>query len=693
MSAGAADTRERWQSLVDEQRQAFLGLRRVLEQWAAGGAAPGPSVAALIGARGVGKTTILRELREITAPSFVATEIIDASVVREDFGLVAATIEALHQSVVRGRRARPAHDLHAAPGGRAEEPWDDLHKRLEDKYEECLEAALLQEESHRKLAQDLAMSPGHYGTLVREAVRKKRLIPEQIGEYLKLLRAAHRRLRDWPAEGPPFVVYIDDLDLADPKQLQSFVRSILTDYANVKGLSWVLAFDRGRMIPRLSDRGDEGGEPDLHIGRAQLTKLVPFHHQHELRGWSFEERRGFRRLPEGKDELKLDKLLANAGLVELLPILPPQPRALEGIYSWLHDAVERELVPSVEAGIRKVALASGEFEIEQQLVHWGAARLATTFEWAPDTTLSRRSWAELASAAGSDDPVWGLPLPRAFDPTVSGTVPEAYLEALLDIALRAGEMTPYQLLVRLSFARRELTAARISRTFSDEEIGLYLARPPPSRVAAVAWQEWHEEGTRSRPQDKGKLWGASIGPAALWQVVYGLRSPVPTDLLQGLYLPRDVFDAVSTGMPRDLAPRDGAPLPCRTRALVLLISGVVRAPWREVEAAWGFWSPLSATRAMAALTLSAYAWGIWGDERGAKRPALHAAATESASSMLELSEARLREEYASFLRWLGEKCEGGPIKPDGLGRVAQAELLRALRAMLALPAVRGIAEE
>jgi hypothetical protein len=681
-----------------------------------------PNVVAVTGQRGMGKTTLLSALEEKTKGMSTADVrwlgIIDAATIRDDFGLTPEVIELLYRKAPK-----------PASGGHRNDIDDEPSEPLKKTYEHCLRSALKQEDSHRALARDLAMSPSHFGELVLHAARERRELRTAFQNYIKAMATTYERYGSW-SRGMPLhlIVCIDDMDLASPELLQRFARGLIDDYGWLDGdkdgragnqgylnnvrLFWIFAFDRKRMIAQLSPlRRAIEANPDLDVGRSLLDKLVPFHRAFDLPGWEHDERRAFisRTVPfylrinaNESTRLQLDELFLRTGHPEMVTALPAQPRALEGIYRWLgeHPASSTNAPPlAAKDMLCAIAMASGEYAFAHAVKSWSAERFANLMEWAPDLELNDTAWAGVAASCIASTPLWGLPLPVTLRDELGGPEAQAFLEALLDILLERNALTPYQLLQRMPFARIELIRSRTKSEFATRDVDAFFRDPTAATAAAVHWHTW---------KSAGKLWSLEIGPAELWQTIENLRSPVPADLLEARSRSRKEVDDALVNLVKGAATCE--PLPKRSRGLIWLVAGLVRVPWHEVEALPSLWDPLTWTRIVAAMLLSAYAWAIWGDRGGTDLPLLHIAVKRSAAALATRDRDAIRGDYAEFIDKLGAWCKVGiehaePRNRIGNGAnghdapsktretpatVARTELLRALKSLLAHPAIHKL---
>jgi hypothetical protein len=637
-----------------------------------------PRTAAVVGPRGIGKSTVLAALKSDLEhatwsqnPWLIPLPILDAAVVHDDLGLAAATIRELYRTV-KGKA------VPAAGRDRSHE----LPEKLDRSFRRCVESALLQEESHRRLAQELAMTPGHYGKIVFDANDRKAGIGSEFSEFLHDLIEMHRALTHPVSTEtkPTFVVLVDDLDLGPSRVVLRWVRSLLTDYCDPR-VCWVLAFHREPLIRLLSlpPENDERVEAAPANGQALLSKAVPSSRQWELRRWTAQERQEFRPLPSspGKtDESQpgsLRNLLANAGRGELVTLLPAHPRALEGEYIRLQSGDPL----SAEEMLRRIALVSGEAELVRLLDERGGALLGSSLSWQRVET-GEAGWQALVEAARNDNPLWGLPLPESFARLVSGPDPEAYLETLLDIALAEGKLTPYQLLQRLPFASARVAGAQSELRIPEPDVLRYFS--PEGAVAtelvstALGWQRWSEEA------DKDRFWTVALGPTGFWELCLDLRTASPESLFRTLSLER---------IP--VAPRPaGAPafLPNRLRPLILLVDGLSRSAWQALSTARTFWRPLTFTRCVAAFTLAGYVRHRPLGRVEEVPKLLRLTDPKASRELLALTEADVEAELGRLVGWLEtqtrEASTGTFSSPAAL---AAAELNTALATFLSLPGV------
>jgi hypothetical protein len=637
-------------------------------------------IAAVIGPRGVGKSTVLVRLREqLAQQSVLVTELLDAATVREDLGLMAAAVHALFDTLPPRYRE--------GEGG----PAKELRKR----FDHCIESALMQEDSYRQMAQELAMSPLHYTQIVCEASRRRQAYGDDFGAFVEAMSRAIAAGRDGRGAGDEglFVVLIDDLDLAEAGSVRKWVRGMLASHGDHR-IAWVLSFDRGPLVRALARELPAESVPpearmrgqDLVSGRSLLSKLVPSRWQIELRPWDFRARPGFCPLTNGAGGPgpdNLGTLLTKRGLHSMLPLLPASPRALMGLFQWLElqDGADGNLAARASAFLRQIAVEEGADVLLQRLDRSGADRVAAGMKWEATAVLSDSAWNAVMGSARTEGPLWSLPLPEGFSDLAISVEPEALTEAILDLALQAGTLTPYQLLARMPFTEPRLQRSRCLLRLPENEVVDYFSRANQQVAAALAWQHWKEE------KDASGLWSVEIGPAALWSAIYGLRPAAPRELLRALLLP------LIASAPQSVT--DGAAssfLPRRFRALLTLVEQVRSCAWGELEQLLRLWSPLTFTRCVAAMTLRAYA-----EELGLEKPPwlLIQTQPERVHLLANLKEDEIERQYQELLTGLGQHLDARPARspdePPTVKALVQEELASALKALLQLPVVQGLA--
>lgn len=637
-----------------------------------------PRTAAVVGPRGIGKSTVLSALRwdleherDRQNQWLVPLPILDAAIVHDDLGLAAATIRELYRTI----------EEKVLPSGGGDRRHE-LPEKLNGSFKRCVESALLQEESHRRLAQELAMTPGHYGKIVFDANDRKSRIGSEFKQFIDDLVEMHRVLSR-SAEtklAPAFVVLVDDLDLGPSRAVPRWVRSLLTDYCDQR-VYWIIAFHREPLIQLLSrpPEGDGRVKASPANGQALLSKAIPNSRQWELRRWTVQERQEFQPLPSNSGKTKesepasLRDLLVRAGRGELLTLLPAHPRALEGEYIRLQSGDPL----SAEEMLRRIALVSGEAELVRRLDERGGPLLGSSLSWQPED-IGEAGWQALVEAARNDDPLWGLPLPERFNRLVSGPDPEAYLETLLDIALDKGKLTPYQLLQRLPFASARLKGAHSLLRIPEPDVRRYFS--PESAGAtelvstALGWQRWSDDA------DKDRFWTVALGPTDFWELCLDQRTASPESLFKTLSLER---------IP--VAPRPigaAAFLPNRLRPLILLVDGLSRSAWQALSTARTFWRPLTFTRCVAAFTLAGYVRHrpLGREEEVPKL--LRLSDPKASRELLALTETDVEAEFGQLIDWLEAKTsETSTETSSSPFALAAAELNTALAAFLHLPGV------
>lgn len=637
-----------------------------------------PRTAAVVGPRGIGKSTVLAALKwdlehviERKNRWLIPLPVIDAAIVHDDLGLAAATIRELYRPV-EGKKADPSVSRNRN---------HELPEKLKNSFERCVESALLQEESHRRLAQELAMTPGHYGRIVFDADHRKSLIAAEFKQFIGELFEMHRALSETNLE-PAFVVLVDDLDLGPSRAVLRWVRSLLTDYYDPR-VHWILAFHREPLIRILSQppENDDRIEATPANGQALLSKVVPSSRQWELRRWTVQKRQEFRPLPSNSGKTKrpeepatLRELLVRAGRGELLTLLPAHPRALEGEYIRLQSGDPL----SAEEMLRRIALVSGEAELVRRLDERGGALLGSSLLWQREERGGEAGWQALVQAARTDNPLWGFPLPDGFSELVSGPDPEAYLETLLDIALEEDRLTPYQLLRKLPFASDLLEGAQSKLRIPEPDVFRYFSPEGTDATqlvsTALGWQRWSQDA------DKDRFWTVDLGPTDFWELCLDLRTASPESLFKTLFLPRIPMVSQPTGAP--------AFLPKRLRPLILLVDGLSRSAWQALSTARTFWSPLTFTRCVAAFTLAGYVrHRSLGREEEVPR-FLRLADPKSSRELLALTEAEVEAELGRLIAWLETQTpEAATATSESPYALAAAELNNALAAFLRLPGV------
>lgn len=640
---------------------------------------PPPRTAAVVGPRGIGKSTVLSALKwdlehkiDVQSRWLIPLPILDAAIVHDDLGLAAATIRELYRTV-EGR------DVPAAGRYRSQE----LPEKLRGSFKRCIESALLQEESHRRLAQELAMTPGHYGKIVFDANDRKTRIGSEFMQLIDDLIEMHRVLSQnaETKQSPAFVVLVDDLDLGPSRAVSRWVRSLLTDYCDQR-VFWILAFHREPLIGILSrpPEGDDRIEAAPANGQALLSKAVPSSRQWELRRWRVQERQEFKPLPSNSRKTKefeksasLRELLVRAGRGDLITLLPAHPRALEGEYFRLESGDPL----SAEEMLRRIALVSGEADLVRRLDERGGALLGSSLSWQREK-IGEGGWQALVEAARSETPLWGLPLPESFAQLVSGPDPEAYLETLLDIALAEGRLTPYQLLQRLPFASFRLEGAKSQIRIPEPDVLRYFSPESASATGlvstALGWQRWSDDA------DKDRFWTVDLGPTDFWELCLDQRAASPEALFKTLSLERIPEAPRPAGVPPFL--------PNRLRPLILLVDGLSRSAWQVLSTARTFWRPLTFTRCVAAFTLAGYVrYRVLGREEEVPK-LLRLSDPKASRELLALTEADVELELDRLLGWLEKQTQETSKEASNSPAVlAAATLNTALAAFLSLPGV------
>lgn len=658
--------------LTGDQKTALNGLltsiRKLSEQSTDKKKQMAPQVLAIIGPRGIGKTTILTRLLEQLATNCIFAERqvfpakpIDAATVMPDQGILAAAMHALYNSHKKSDTDCHLHDecgLARRPYSSQPPPAD---RKLEEAFKKCLSLAFNMEQSHRELALELAMSSGHYAEIIREGAEMRTRIPRSLDDFLRVLHCDS-------GKNPLIIVPIDDLDLAEASSIRNWARGVLTDW-NSPLLCWIVIFDRDTLTEALarpnirsSDHAfSNSHEPvsklDLVSGRALLDKLIPAEHQFELRRIPSPERLRFTSLADGfstKDgEIlpnPLQELIAASDESWLFPLLPSDARGLNGLYHLLAKRDQRS-----EAGklLRQTLLLRGELRLIQEIDRRGIEGFISSLHWGTEAGISDPAWGVVAEAAARESALWGLPLPRRLIELTEGDEPESLLEGLFDFALLKGILTPYDVLLRMPATSERITKARCRLVFSkgSELDSLFNeARRSGHTNDWLLWQIWD-----SSPDPHGG-WPVENGYKAFCDAVSGLRTLRPEALLRSLVM-RD-FPVPLADYP-DILPRS-------TRALVLLTGGLMQVPWSEIENGPAGWKPLTFTLVTAAAILSSYSAGLAVKEK-TTHP-LDIASSRTLAPLRCFSSEEIADLYAEFHQQIGQltgteskKTENSPL--------------------------------
>lgn len=732
---------------LEEQRVALLALEDFLQAVAAAKSGsqdaepeellPRPRTAAIVGPRGVGKSTVLgsahQRIRE-AHPNLICTEIVDASTIREDTGLLAASIQEIWETcnldLSERDRQDQARDWVYRPERREAERDLLPAKEAQRKFQECFEAALLEEESHRTLALELAMTPGHYASIVQDAASRRRKSGEIFRRFvdsvldihdrhLKHLRATRPQAQRKPAQ---IVLFWDDLDLTVPSTIRNWTRALLTQYQHPR-VTWILAFDRNYLVQILSRREPEKDDGlDVESGRALLQKLVPTQCQWELRPWSDEGRETFH--PEtsleellreededakgddtdiggGRDigkrskgrnqrqpSLGIKSLLQKKHQGDLLPLLPGNLRSLRSLYYWLEQQeVKKEdsWSSKSEAFLRRVAKIEGEERLLYFLNRRGAAHIGRGFHWPNDADLQDVEWLKLVENIQKDKPLRELPLPtdlqRDGSMCVTNLDPETVVEICLDVGLAQGTVTPYQILRKLGFLRERLERAIVHAEFFKGEVIKFLRYGSEDPGAALGWQSWSVITRDSKQENREDLTARlDIGAKTVWEFSLGLRPREPSEIFNSLYIPRinaqhGDYSAVAESL-----------IPMRLRGLILLIDGLLAAPWSELQSLREK-TPISVTRCAILLILSGYLQPL-------DTPSVPPLLTEEGlKSWLErdIDDEEIARKYKETVHSLHTENEGthlGAAHYETPATAAKSSIGQALSKVMELPLVR-----
>ncbi len=730
---------KRTDKLSQEQARAFDSLREFLHgprlaSPTSDGRFQGPLAAAVVGSRGSGKSTVLGEIERLIAapadetggPRIFVTRLLDAATVPEDLGLGAATLRRLYDCASRSSEEQspwPPPST-SGPWSAAPETGALLGQELRRAYEDCVQQILVQEESYRALAQDLAMSPLHYSKMVLDSAYQREQIPAHLTRLLDGLERALPDSKPRPnrseRKSVVFTVLIDDLDLAPPSSLRRFLRALLADYRDAR-LRWVLGFDRAHLLDVLAGSQRESSDValfrgDLTNAQALLSKVVPNHRQHELPRWNHARRLEFRPLapttlsaPQGREAPTLRALLQSRNLGELLPLLPSSLRGLEELHAWL-DPLQ---VPQVDEGssdgarqiqdykasaLVKMVRIAGADGLAARLEERGVEQFAVGLRFRRDS-LPPHAWRALIASAHAEAPLAELPEPDGWDGQFEPLCTEAFLESVLTLALGSGRLDPSRLLRQLPFLEERLQRACCELTVPENDLRRYFTLTQGGAggvTSALLWQEWAER------VDTDGYWRARIGPLSFLEALDQQRSLEPAlfrVLSLGSLAPIQRNGHANPTGPRPNTEKLGQwQLPKNFRALLRLVDGLDRAPWAELSNATNLWTPLAFTRCSAAFTLAALV-----PEPAAAAPSppsenllLRAAFDGVASDLLRCPEPALRSAFSEALAWFAQVS--GLAGPSGEvartpSAAAEWELSSSLSALSSLPWIQSLAGE
>ena len=659
------------------------------------------NVIAVTGSRGMGKTTILNRFAVgfSKTQEFVPTAVIDASTVDENTGILATCIQKMWDAFLEKLEENPVGLNQSS----------SLTQSLTDGFNICFRSALSLGHSYREMAREMAMNPGQYEKIIHDRVSQQKNVRENFEDFIGAL--GQNIVGKSKKTHPKFVVFLDDLDLAKRDLVLSWARALVNDY-KIDQVLWVLSFDRNRMISMLSNpKPEERNKKDLITGTHLLAKLVPTHLQFPLSAWTKEEQLEFQPFETTKEK-PLKKLIKTAEKNHIIPLLPNNPRGLEGIYKWLeqHLASGTRYL-SDQAILLKLAEVNNLTAMINLFGNIPPHQWITSLRWESDT-LTKADWASVVQAAKTDEPIWGLPLPDKLDRRLKDFGAESFTEALCDTGLKGGAIQPFQCLNRLPFTSTRLKKSFSRISFPEADIREFFEDYPKTNGFVLFWGSW------SGPDDSG-MWEFKLGPDAFWSGLLELRNPLPNALIKELFLYEKDFEAQVLKITEEVREtlmdeREIKLLPRNFRALLVLVDNLMKAPWKELESKRTLWTPVTYTQCSAAFQLAALANAIWSDkdilkailkhkdqptasENGIegdggveKKPPLFYFPKEPFSVISNLSELEIDQAYADLvevLKNLEFDIVKSELKKQPLLIQTRKEIYKMLKKLLKLPVV------
>lgn len=593
---------KKWNYFRDHQKKAGIRLETLINQQNS------PSVLAICGGRGSGKSTILNMLHfDLLKNNHIAINM-DAATITEGQGIMASAIEALRVCT---------KDKFSKTSSK-EEIGD-----IERKYTRCIDCARTSESSVHKLAREMAMTPEQYRSFLSSWDRNKNDFSK---EFIKLqeniLQNWKKSLNnnDTTKHSPKIFIILDDLDLCEAKLIRSWAVTFMKSHtANTPHLCWLLSFDRSRLVSILSGKKPNNSIKDFETGESTLAKIIAFQHQVELQNWSDQDKYHFTPFEITYEHKNLIERLKGLNREEFTSLLPDNPRGLESIYHWLHDEASchdpksqaRPLSPTLL--LRKFSEVNGSHALANYLKNVVAEQIALQFSWDNETEINDHLWFTIARSANKNSRLSGMPLPKILTELVKTKRPNGTFETLCNIALKENALTSFQMVRKIPFLWQRLQSCKTSFKFTESDIIAQFQENGEPTAWALVWGSW-------RGPEEARIWIFEMGPIPLLEALADMRSIEPTVMIHKVILTDSAWSKlqlkVENSIPKTLGralERDPL-LPKNFRALILLIDSWKDAPWSELEQVANFWMPITVAQISAGFLLIGYAYTIWSNQ-------------------------------------------------------------------------------
>lgn len=574
---------------------------------------PCENVFGIIGSRGQGKSTLLRELDRKLRASCGDRAPQDRALILPAIDCFAVPMEITAGVVILDQ-------LCAALEGECPHHARDVLPSLLDEFRHVGQVQMGMSSHVNQLAMETASSTMDYTHHLFRSVGERLHLQERLAEALDHL---HR------ATGYQTVVaLLEDFDLVPGELVRRWFRALLDEFQQHR-IAIVITADLHR-LEHLSL--DKERQVDDRTGRAIIKKLLPEFRQFRVPFWHPANCQAYVPMekPEGKKFVALlDVCLAAFGGPTLrdsiLALLPDHPRGMRSFWYYLHRT---GTPPEFDALMANLAYARREALFARRLHDLQAPQLLRKLEFVgvvtPEVwretvqaaTLARGEVAapltalRLRASMGSNDvreaeeeaalrhdPNWEDPLRNDFlhlaplRDTDERAHPH-WLELLIDRAWQIDERTRTELLVGWGVLQRRIKRARFRVPFSREELAAELHSLSGPITRLLPWIAFVQKtvgdddlkpGNLRRGRDDIVL---DIGWSPLFESLRGGRSWWPAELIQALYL--DPERLLGSGTPTSETAGGTSPrpapvtrdlLPRRLRAMVLFVDALDRCPW------------------------------------------------------------------------------------------------------------------
>lgn len=569
------------------------------------------------------------------------------------------------------------------------------------------------EKNYRELYLELSSTPEDYSQYVLDSLGERFSLGEDLADWLK---EALRRI-----QRSAFVVLLDDFDLVAANEVREWMLALL-DELHQSRILFVITADFFR-LQYLS--WDPKAQFDEKTGRALLDKLLPPQNRRDLSVWTFDDRGLFRFHGDDKELRELitpftGKKTTFARLVESL--LPSWPRGLENLYSSLAAADQADQDLEEMELLELLAISRNESLLARRLQECRPTQWIRVLEF-PQSPLSAEDWQELTQTAicrarWSSEPLLPLrslypELPRNIDlgegsrrgPVDKRVLTEDFSAPwkrdpswhdplrhdwlrLMPLRDADDRDTPLwtELLIDLGFSRSSRLRVnfiskwkpalhRFERSKLDLDVGLQSLREFFENNAAnisLGTLYWMDRKGESR---------LAIGWHPLIEAARGARNPFMTELLSEILIDvHDLKDSASDnrGKASRLPEELWSLVPEELWALILLVDALDRCPWASFSSPLG-WQFVTYLGLAAAFVRSAYAHALWRSEilpekefESEQRLLVHDLARSDPLRLLKMTEEDLLDSLVKlFDDGLAKKVER---RRDALSRAAKAFL-------------------